>query len=519
MKKLNSVFLLIVIACNVNVHAQCSTGVANYTSGSSSTPFAFSTVQTFQTSCGGILRNVVVPNIDAMSDDLRNTGYFVTARIKSASGTLLATGRTTDQWFFGNSLTFDLDCANLSIAANTTYQLEFLASTTTGTPQKLILFRRSITSIYSGGSYIEDGVAPSTYPDSDLFGWTVNLTNGNIAASTSSATQIIVPPCNAFYNAVPEIIASVQPNGVNAITGSTTTKLWLETSQPAQYVKRHYEITPVANASTSTGRLTLYFKQQEFTDFNAVNALKLPTGPSDAVGIANLLIEKRPGTSSNGTGLPGTYTGTATTINPADADIVWNNAVSRWEVTFDVTGFSGFFVKTAIGTLPVNWLNVSGILNSNKLAVLNFKVIETNVARYEIEKSNNGTAFTIVSIINSKGNGENSYQFTEATMLDGIKYYRIKQVDNDGRFSYSSIIKLSANANKAISIYPNPVKDMVTVTGATVGSKVYLIDGLGKVLQHIIVSQSSFTLNISNFSSGVYLLKTDDGVTQKIIKQ
>jgi hypothetical protein len=67
----------------------------------------------------------------------------------------------------------------------------------------------------------------------------------------------------------------------------------------------------------------------------------LPTGTADATGKANLRIEKRTGTSSDGTGNINTY-GTASTIDPADADIIWNATTTRWEVSFDVTGFSGF---------------------------------------------------------------------------------------------------------------------------------------------------------------------------------
>lgn len=183
-----------------------------------------------------------------------------------------------------------------------------------------------------------------------------NCWSGGAALATGNASKTQNADTAAYYGssgACNNLIARVAPDTTNGISGNTTAKVWVESSQPAAYVKRHYEITPAANASTATGTVTLYFTQSEFDDFNAVNTLKLPTGPTDAAGIANLKIEKRPGVSNNGSGLPATYSGASATIDPTDAKIVWNALQSRWEVTFDVTGFSGFFAKTQSAPLAI----------------------------------------------------------------------------------------------------------------------------------------------------------------------
>jgi hypothetical protein len=350
----------------------------------------------------------------------------------------------------------------------------------------------------------------------------VTINTPNLAAVANANTTQTLPVVSVTYfsnNCTNNLITKLSPNGASPVSGSTDAKVWIESTQPAQFVKRHYEITPATNASTATGNVTLYFTQAEFDDFNAVNTVKLPTGSADASGIANLLIEKFPGVSSDGTGLPNTYTGSIATINPADANIVWNATQSRWEVSFDVTGFSGFFVKTVSGTLPLHWLNVSGTLNSNKQAVVNFKVNETNIANYAIEKKTDNTNWTTVGTVVSKGNGVNNYQFTDAATIQGITYYRIKQVGINGAFTYSSIIKLSNSQMNSLNIYPNPVKDVVTISGAKVGSKLLLTDISGKLLQQITVTQASFIVDMSKYNSGVYILKSEEGVTQKIIKE
>ncbi len=86
-----------------------------------------------------------------------------------------------------------------------------------------------------------------------------------------------------------------------------------------------------------------------------------PTGPGDVAGISNLRITQNHGTS--GSGIPGTYTGTKELIDPADASIVWNATASRWEITFTVTGFSGFFVHTgsyypSLTVITIQWFDI-----------------------------------------------------------------------------------------------------------------------------------------------------------------
>ena len=365
--------------------------------------------------------------------------------------------------------------------------------------------------------------------DGTLFNFALSGTTSNWAAGTAvtpniATTQIsqtlsVSGPTIFSNSSCSDLITTLTPNGTSPVAGSTTAKVWIETSQDPAFVKRHYEITPAANTTTATSRVTIYSTQQEFDDFNLVNTVKLPTGPTDMTGIANLIIDKRGGVSNNNTGLPGTYSGLTTIIKPADADIVWNSNVNRWEITFDVLGFSGFFIESVSAPLPVRWLSITGVINAQKQTVLNWEVQENNVLNYSVEKSDNAVNFTGIATVNSKGDAKNSYNFTDASMLNGLMYFRVKQTDRNARTSYSPIIKLSNNQNGKFAVYPNPVKDMVSITGATIGSTAILTDLTGKSLQQIKIKQSAFTIDMSKYNSGVYVLKTDNGITQKIIKQ
>ncbi|HEY1200667.1 MAG TPA: T9SS type A sorting domain-containing protein, partial [Niastella sp.] len=219
-----------------------------------------------------------------------------------------------------------------------------------------------------------------TAPKQTIAAPTITLATANTSA-TKTQTGF------TFYNnSCADFIAAVKQTGtISAISGATTARVWLETGQPANYVKRHYEIAPVTNAGAATGRVTLYFTQQEFTDFNAVNSVKLPIDGADAGNNkANLLIEKISSVSNDATGWPGSYGGSATTINPADAGIVWNSTNNRWEVTFETTGFGGFFIKTQSGSL-VKVLNVAGLTSATPASVAySLRLLSTDYTGYAI---------------------------------------------------------------------------------------------------------------------------------------
>jgi len=175
----------------------------------------------------------------------------------------------------------------------------------------------------------------------------------------------------------------------------------------------------------------------------------------------------------------------------------------------------------SFGTLPLHWLSVSGHLITSQQARINWGVTEQNVSHYEVEKSNNGINYSSMGSINSKGNGENNYSFTELQPLKVTAYYRVKQTDVDGKFSYSTIITLRNNDRQPVSIYPNPAKDLVTVVvGNELLNKIAVLSDMnGKLLQTIKINNLSFTINMTAYPAGIYLLKIENEILVKIIKE
>lgn len=320
------------------------------------------------------------------------------------------------------------------------------------------------------------------------------------------------------------LIAKLTPQGANPVKGTLKAKIWNETAVPVYngepFVSRHYEITPALNTSVATARVTLYFTQQDFDDFNAHpgSTLNTPVDQNDVAGIANVRIGKYAGTSNDGTGLPETYTGTFSLIDPADNDIVWNNTLLRWEISFDVTGFSGFILQTNAAALPLTLLEFKGRL-VNDDAILNWKTTdELNTASFDIERSIDGRSFIKVgnmAAMNQPGIHHHSFNDNHLAALGTqLVYYRLKLVDIDGRFTYSGIVMLTLDNKITVSFYPNPAKGNATLAvtfNAAANLQVRIIDNTGRTVSHeqlsLVPGNNTWPIQVNKLSKGIYFLE------------
>lgn len=188
-----------------------------------------------------------------------------------------------------------------------------------------------------------------------------------------------------YYNTQCGLILSITPNGASPILGHTKSTVWVDGIQNAGFVRRHFEVSPINGVTTPTGKVKLYFTQQEFDAFNAINTYKFPSGPTDNAGKANIRIRRYAGLSASGSGLPASY-GTATTelIDPIDSDIIWNAASMFWEISFNTTGFGGFFAElppptiTGTGTLTA-YTSCAGVASNTQSVVVSAGYLFSNV--------------------------------------------------------------------------------------------------------------------------------------------
>ena len=342
--------------------------------------------------------------------------------------------------------------------------------------------------------------------------------NGDVATATVSGDLLLTSNGSNC-----KLLAYVSPNWTAPLSGSVTAKVWVTTNQPSNYLKRHYQIAPATNPLNATAKVTLYFTQQEFTDFNAVSPIKLPVNAADVAGNkANLRIEKRSGISNTNFGLPGSYTGAIETITPSNAGgkVEWNADASRWEVSFNVTGFSGFFVKTIQTALPLNLISFTAIkeTGSNLLQWSTTNEIDTD--HFEVQSSRDAKNFIKIATVNAAGSGDFQYRYNDRTDYGGTIYYRLKMSDRDGTFTHSKIISIAGDKDFA-GIYPNPAGAMVTfeVSDALLKTTVNLYDMAGRRIQSIIITSNKQQINTKALTSGLYILRFADGTVERFVKE
>ncbi len=214
------------------------------------------------------------------------------------------------------------------------------------------------------------------------------------------------------------------------------------------------------------------------------------------------------------------------TIRASAADNSWSGITFANGIFVAVSGgpsatsrvmTSGTFVP-----LPVHWLDAKGNVNDAGRVNIEWSVDEQSIKGYDVEKSMDGINYTKIGSLYSKGVGEHNYGFMEQQVLTSSAWYRIKQTDFDGHFSYSTVIILYSNiGNYKIIIYPNPVNGLATITvdKKSLNKTARIINLQGKTLQAFEVNNLSFTVNLANYPAGLYLLKIENEGPLKIIKE
>ncbi len=182
--------------------------------------------------------------------------------------------------------------------------------------------------------------------------------------------------------------------------------------------------------------------------------------------------------------------------------------------------------------VPVKWLSFTGEKVKNSAVKLNWDVNEIDNHFYTIERSIDGDNFSkIGEVAASTASGNNhSYSFVDARPFATKNYYRIKQVDKDGRYSYSNVITI--NIDEATSnwvVYPNPTTENINLfCNANYNNmQVQIFDAVGKLVYSETKAKALkgeiITVSLQRLTKGVYSIKLQasnaETTTKKIIVQ
>jgi hypothetical protein len=223
------------------------------------------------------------------------------------------------------------------------------------------------------------------------------------------------------------------------------------------------------------------------TDFK----ITIPYGADDGVtDPANLTIAK-----DNGAGAWLDIGGTPTGTSPGS---IQSN-------TFN--GFSDFVLANKTGALPVTWISFTAHRQQDN-AVLEWRTAqEQQCSRYEVERSSNSIDYQRIETINCHNSqAAQTYTHTDVAPANGLFYYRIKQVDKDGKFSYSAVRTVNFDLATVVQVYPNPAKNLLLVTGLQPNSTVNLFDAAGRNVLRTSTSQTMLQLQVAHLPAGMFQL-------------
>jgi len=182
------------------------------------------------------------------------------------------------------------------------------------------------------------------------------------------------------------------------------------------------------------------------------------------------------------------------------------------------------FTGTTATVLPLNFLSFTAKAErASKGVKLTWTTTnEENTQNFVVERKSGGDFTTIGAVDAKNTSGEHFYSFVDYSAQAGINYYRLKQLDKDGKFTYSSIASADSRGGVTLAVYPSPANGssvsvshpvaenaslkVVTLSGTTVSSTI------------VAAGSTSTTVDISGLAAGYYLAFFTNGSEKATVK-
>lgn len=186
-----------------------------------------------------------------------------------------------------------------------------------------------------------------------------------------------------------------------------------------------------------------------------------------------------------------------------------------WSIDYGVIRANTVSLYKLASTLPVELISFDAQKTGDNILISWQTASEQNSDYFDIEHSADAINFKSLSRLNAQGNAStlSEYTYMDKAPTKGINYYRLKQMDIDGKYEYSHIV--SATIERAqISFYPNPAKDIINFDQSV--KSVVIYDMMGKeILRKTNIASK---LDVSKLAKGIYLIDINSGsIKQKLI--
>ncbi len=199
-------------------------------------------------------------------------------------------------------------------------------------------------------------------------------------------------------------------------------------------------------------------------------------------------------------------------------------------ITVNVTSFSQFAASSSTSdftaVVPVELTYFTGHLTTENTTQLNWQTAsEINNHGFEIQRAtgsgqlDNNLEWENIGFVLGEGNTAETmnYEFIDLQPKAGINYYRLKQVDFDGRFEYSKTLNIEYRIlNDELRIFPNPIQNELNIMDGQGLATIYSL--LGQSIRTFNIQSSTFKINTANLANGQYILyiqRADGSVATK----
>ncbi|MCX6290696.1 MAG: FG-GAP-like repeat-containing protein, partial [Bacteroidetes bacterium] len=166
-------------------------------------------------------------------------------------------------------------------------------------------------------------------------------------------------------------------------------------------------------------------------------------------------------------------------------------------------------------SLPIELLSFTAGLRGKKVLLEWSTASEINNDYFTLERSFNGSDFKSIGEVKGAGTSTTTlnYSFMDEHPVSGISYYRLKQTDYDGEFTYSEMAAVNFQTNpKAITVYYNPVTNELEILNSTFHIKevvIYTLLGNEVYRSHDLKESAVLSLDVANLTPGIYFISGD----------
>ncbi len=416
------------------------------------------------------------------------------------------------------------------------YTYNGTAAQVTGNGLPTSLTSNSVLTIYNTLALGTGGV---TLTQSTSTIGTLALTNGRIITSTGTLITvdnggIILPAGGSSLSFVDGPIKKIGFSAIPFIfpTGDVyaaplATSKWARISITnsasatdaftAEYHKLDYTGPGVINqvVSNTNGSGVNHVSYREYWDLTRVSGTTTPT--------VKLYWENNSSSTFIGSVIPSP---TTTNLHVAEYDGgMWNDRGATGIITAGITGnitsnIANTFTTGTImpftfsspnstNPLPIELISFIGFSSGNGNQLNWVTATETNNDFFNLERSSDGIEFNTVATVDGAGNATSikNYEYFDANPLNGLNYYRLKQVDFNGDFFYSTIISIdnSVLENSFVQVFPNPSNDIVNIITSNNIAFLIIYDMIGNIVYSNSSEQKSFQFD--PIAKGFYVIK------------